>query len=81
MPIYEYRCGSCRTVFDRLRPMSRMDDEALCPECDGESSRQMSVFAAFSGSNGDGDGGGGAIAGMGGCGGCGPSGCACSMSV
>ena len=77
MPIYEYRCGSCGTVFDRLRPMSRMDDEAPCPECDGESSRQLSVFAAFSGSNGDG----GAIAGAGGCGGCGPGGCTCSMSV
>lgn len=77
MPIYEYRCGPCGTVFDRLRPMSRMDDEAPCPECDGETSRQISVFAAFAGSNGDG----GAIAGMGGCGGCGPSGCACSMSV
>ncbi len=79
MPIYEYRCGPCGTVFDRLRPMSRMDDEAPCPECDGETSRQISVFAAFSASNGDGDG--GAIAGMGGCGGCGPAGCACSMSV
>ena len=77
MPIYEYRCGSCGTVFDRLRPMSRMDDEAPCPECDGESSRQLSVFAAVSGSNGDG----GAIAGAGGCGGCGPGGCACSMSA
>ena len=77
MPIYEYRCGSCGTFFDRLKPMSRMDDEAPCPECDGESSRQISVFAAFSGSNGDG----GAIAGAGGCGGCGPGGCACAMSA
>ena len=77
MPIYEYRCSSCGTDFDRLRPMDRMDDEAPCPECDGESYRQLSVFAAFSSSNGDS----GAIAGAGGCGGCGPGGCACSMSV
>jgi len=78
MPIYEYACTTCAHRFDRLRPMSRMDDEAVCPECDGDSSRQLSVFAAFS-SSADGDS--GAIAGAGGCGGCGPGGCACSMSV
>ena len=78
MPIYEYVCTSCEHLFERLRPMSRMDDEASCPECDGDSSRQLSVFAAFSSSS---NGESGAIAGAGGCGGCGPGGCACSMSV
>lgn len=77
MPIYEYRCGSCGTSFDRLRPMDRMDDDAPCPDCAGDSHRQLSVFAAFSSSNGET----GAIAGAGGCGGCGPGGCACSMSA
>ena len=79
MPIYEYSCLSCGGRFERLRPMSRMDYETPCPECDGESRRELSVFASFSsGSNGEAR----AIAGGGGgCGGCGPSGCACSMSV
>ena len=78
MPIYEYACTSCAHLFERLRPMSRMDDEASCPECDGDSLRQLSVFAAFSSSaNGESS----AIAGAGGCGGCGPGGCACSMSA
>jgi hypothetical protein len=54
--------------------MDRMNDEAPCPKCDGNSYRQLSIFAAFSSSNGNSN----AIAGAGGCGGCGPGGCACS---
>ena len=78
MPIYEYTCTTCATTFERLRSMSRMDDEAPCPECDSDSTRQLSVFAAFSSSsNGETS----AVAGGGGCGGCGPGGCACSMTV
>ena len=78
MPIYEYSCSVCDHLFERLRPMSRMDDEAPCPQCDSESRRQLSVFSAFSnGGNGEVS----AIAGGGGCGGCGPGGCACSMTV
>ena len=79
MPIYEYTCQSCGHGFDRLRPMSRMDDEAPCPVCDGDSSRQLSVFAVYSSGNGGEP---SAVAGGGGgCGGCGPNGCACSMTV
>ena len=79
MPIYEYSCLSCESRFERLRPMSRMDDNAACPECDGDSRRELSVFASFSASsNGEVS----AIAGGGGgCGGCGPGGCACSTTV
>ena len=76
MPIYEYLCATEGHKFEKLRPISRMDDEAPCPECDGESDRQLSVFAAFS-TNSDGEI--GAVAGAGGCGGCGPGGCACAM--
>ena len=79
MPIYEYTCTSCLNQFERLRPMNRMDDPAPCPECDGDSQRQLSVFSAFSsGTNGEAT----VVAGAGGgCGGCGPGGCACSMTV
>ena len=70
MPIYEYVCNTCNHRFEKLRPISRMNDEAPCPICEGDSERKLSVFAAV-----------GAIAGAGGCGGCGPSGCACSMTV
>jgi putative FmdB family regulatory protein len=77
MPIYEYTCTVCEHDFDRLRRISQMDDDAPCPECEGESERQLSVFTAFT-SNGSGVM--SAVAGAGGgCAGCGPNGCACSM--
>lgn len=33
MPIYEYQCASCGTVFDSLQKMSD-PDPAECPKCD-----------------------------------------------
>ena len=36
MPIYEFTCTVCDHDFERLRPISRMDDDAPCPVCDGE---------------------------------------------
>ena len=78
MPIYEFTCTTCGARFERLRPISRMDDDAPCPECDGESKRELSVFAAYS-SGADGEM--SAVAGGGGCGGCGPGGCACATTV
>ena len=79
MPIYEYTCASCEQRFDKLRPVTRMDDPAPCPECGGDSSRQLSVFSAFSGGS---DGEASAVpGGGGGCGGCGPNGCGCAMTV
>ena len=81
MPLYEYYCQTCSSTFDLLRRISRMDDEALCPQCNGSSQRKLSVFASFStSSNGETS----AIAGGGGGGGCcggGGGGCACSMSA
>ena len=48
MPLYEYYCQTCSETFDLLRPISRMDDEALCPRCNGGLQRKLSVFASFS---------------------------------
>ena len=79
MPIYEYTCTICSNNFDKLRPISQMDDAAPCPDCGSGSERQLSVFISFStGSNGERT----PIAGGGGgcCGGGGGS-CACSMTV
>ena len=57
----------------RLRPISRMDDEAPCPDCGSESRRQLSIFAVCSsGDNGRTR----AIAGGGGCSGCTGGNCA-----
>ena len=80
MPLYEYTCQICLNTFERLRPMSQMDDDANCPDCGGASKKQLSVFASFS-TNGEGEV--SAIAGGGGgcCGGGAGAGCACAMSA
>lgn len=46
MPLYEYVCPDCKVKFEELRPLSRMDDPANCPQ--GHSAgRVLSVFAAM----------------------------------
>lgn len=71
MPMYEYRCPSCTTLFERLGAMSERDDQVRCPRCGREAERLFSTFAAFTGA----DGGASSAAGGGCCGGAG--GCAC----
>ena len=80
MPIYEYTCTSCSHEFQKLRSMNSMDEPAPCPDCDSDSKRELSVFAAFT-SNEMGQT--SAISGAGGgcCGGGGGGACACAMSV
>ena len=79
MPLYEYVCNTCSCTFDRLRSISRMDEQTPCPDCGGDSQRQLSVFVSFSSSPNDEI---KPVAGAGGgcCGGNG-AGCACSMTV
>ena len=47
MPLYEYFCEACRTRFEQLRPMSRMDDPASCPAGHTSGRRVLSTFAAL----------------------------------
>ena len=43
MPIYEYRCGSCRELFEALVYSST---KVVCPECGSEElEKQFSSFA------------------------------------
>ena len=46
MPVYEYYCPSCKSRFDLLRPMTQMNAQAPCPECDTPSKKLLSVFVA-----------------------------------
>jgi putative FmdB family regulatory protein len=69
MPIYEYRCGRCKSSFETfVRPGHAEDAE--CPRCHGRQlSREMSTFATrASDSNGS--------ASASGCGGCTSTSCA-----
>jgi putative FmdB family regulatory protein len=49
MPIYEYLCKDCNTVFDALRGMGHADDDIACARCSsGNTVRKISLFAAHS---------------------------------
>ncbi|MEE8373526.1 MAG: zinc ribbon domain-containing protein [Dehalococcoidia bacterium] len=50
MPIYEYECAACNSIFERRQ---RFDEEpiAACPECEGRARRVIhSVPVLFKGS-------------------------------
>ena len=47
MPLYEYYCKKCSAKFEMLRPMSRSDEPAACPEGHAGALRTLSVFAAI----------------------------------
>jgi len=48
MPIYEFICSKCNSKFELLRPISKVDEEACCPDCQSPAKRLFSSFAAFS---------------------------------
>jgi putative FmdB family regulatory protein len=48
MPLYEYYCPQCETRFELLRPMSRSDHAATCPNGHEGAQRVVSVFSAVS---------------------------------
>ena len=46
MPIYEYKCSHCGTIFEKLRSTSEMDMPIPCESCgENDCKRQLSVFA------------------------------------
>jgi len=51
MPIYEYKCDNCSSVFDKLVSMSNTDP-IECPQCHSEQTRKLlSAFASSAGSS------------------------------
>jgi len=45
MPLYEYYCRACNAKFELLRPMTRSDEPAVCPEGHRGAVRTLSVVA------------------------------------
>jgi putative FmdB family regulatory protein len=42
MPIYEYRCGDCHHVFDRVEPLAEHGTKLpRCPKCQGRHVEQV----------------------------------------
>jgi putative FmdB family regulatory protein len=53
MPLLEYRCSNCGSLFERLVQSTSRPDSADCPTCEsGVGKRVLSVFAAVRGSDG-----------------------------
>ncbi|HYL71714.1 MAG TPA: zinc ribbon domain-containing protein [Candidatus Dormibacteraeota bacterium] len=52
MPLYEYRCNDCRSVFEVLRPMAQRELSAVCPSCESRASMPLiSRVAVHAGSS------------------------------
>jgi len=41
VPLYEYRCNDCRSVFEVLRPMAERELVAVCPSCESRASMPL----------------------------------------
>lgn len=46
MPVYEYSCAQCRNEFELMRPMSEVDEPAICPACGGKGVKLVSNYAS-----------------------------------
>ena len=53
MPLYEYYCPPCGSQFEMLRPMTKMDDPAVCPSGHTTNNRVLSLFAPVMRASGD----------------------------
>ena len=46
MPLYDYHCQQCESVFTELRRTSEMDSPINCPECGSmDNRRSLSCFS------------------------------------
>lgn len=55
MPIYEFACNDCRTLFNFYARRVNTDTIPNCPKCGKPLSKQISLFRAKSGSGADRD--------------------------
>jgi len=45
MPIYEYKCKNCNTVFEKFQSIGSNSENLVCPECGAP--RPERIFSAF----------------------------------
>ena len=46
MPVYEYSCPKCEIEFERMRPISKVDEPACCPRCGSQAQKLVSSFGS-----------------------------------
>lgn len=51
MPIYPYSCKDCGFDFEIAKQLANIDFNENCPECRGDSRRNISKYAAFYGAS------------------------------
>jgi putative FmdB family regulatory protein len=47
MPVYEYTCPACATIFTRLRPVAAAGEAMPCPACGAAAARTLAPFAVL----------------------------------
>ena len=47
MPLYEYRCMSCRALTSYMRRADRRNEPAMCPDCKAPARRVISKPQKF----------------------------------
>jgi putative FmdB family regulatory protein len=53
VPIYEFRCGNCDSIVEKLCPAGTRESDIPCPSCGkNELARKFSTFGFKSGSSG-----------------------------
>ena len=45
MPVYEYKCPKCGTVYEETRKIDDRDKPFTCPKCKASAERIVSGFA------------------------------------
>jgi putative FmdB family regulatory protein len=41
VPLYEYRCNDCASVYEVMRPMAERELAAVCPRCESRVSMPL----------------------------------------
>jgi putative FmdB family regulatory protein len=49
MPLYDYRCEECATVFEQRRSIAEMDRAAVCPTCSSLLTQRILTAASLVG--------------------------------
>ena len=50
MPIYDYRCGECGQVFEKL-VMPSKEPELICPDCDSKEVERVASLPTLTGTS------------------------------
>lgn len=53
MPLYEYQCKSCNSIFEKMVRWSEADRSPICPTCQSaDTHKKITTFAALGGTSG-----------------------------